>query len=131
MNKTLVMLTHRMGIVPLQLTISLPMHTVLEATLFSSDSSAPHNVTIRIGQPAIIDCASSYTSVPAPQFEWEIYRPFIRPMRASDNIVIGLNGSLYVRNPSSSHNMLGFRCTITNLPMQQHGYIQLLIDCKT
>ena len=115
---------------PLSLSLSYT-HTVLEATLFSSDSSAPHNVTIRVGHPAIINCASNYTSVPAPQFDWEIYRPFTRPMRASDNIVIGLNGSLYIRNPTSSHNLLGFRCTITNSPMVRQGYIQLLIDCKS
>ena len=87
-------------------------------------------MTIRVGHPVIIDCASSYTSVPTPTFDWEIYRPFGRPLLALENIVIGLNGSLYIRNPTSSHNMLGFQYTTTNSPMIRQGYIQVLVDGK-
>ena len=107
------------------------VHSVLEATLFSSNHLAPYNVTIRVGQPAVIDCASSYISVPSPSFDWRIYRPFDRPLQASDNMVIGLNGSLYIRNPTSSHNTLHLRCTITSSSRTMSGYIQLLIDGKT
>ena len=106
-------------------------HTVLEATLFSSDSSAPHNVTIRVGQPAIIDCASSYNSIPAPTFDWSFRRPFLRPLISSDNMVIGLNGSLYIQDPVLSQNLLVLECTITNGgQLIMSGYIRLIVDCK-
>ena len=118
----------------LYLSLSLSLshtHTVLEATLFSSDSSAPHNVTIRVGQPAIIDCASSYNSIPAPTIDWRVRRPFARPLISSDNMVIGLNGSLYIRDPVLSQNLRVLECTITNGgQLIMSGYIRLIVDCK-
>ena len=118
------------------LTLSLSLshsltHTVLEATLFSSELSAPHNVTIRVGQPAIIDCASSYNSIPVPIFDWRVRRPFARPLISSDNMVIGLNGSLYIRDPVLSQNLLVLECTITNGgQLIMSGYMRLIVDCK-
>ena len=106
-------------------------HTVLEATLFSSDRLAPYTVTIRVGQPAVIDCASSYTSIPSPTFDWEIYRPLTRQIQESDDVVIGLNGSLYIQNPTEALNQTGFKCTITNSPTIQVGFVQIFIDGKT
>ena len=87
-------------------------------------------MTTTVGQPVIIDCSPSYTSVPAPEFDWGLYRPFRRSTIASDNIVIGLNGSLYVRNPTMQQSGLGFQCTIANTPMVQVGYIQLIVEGK-
>ena len=103
---------------------------VLEATLLLSNRLLPHNITIRVGHPAIIDCASSFTSIPVPTFEWKVYQPFTRDLRASDDMVIGLNGSLYIRNPTLHHIWLGLECTINNEPMGMTGYIQLLVDYK-
>ena len=88
-------------------------------------------MTIRVGQPAIIDCASNYTSVPEPRFDWRIFFPFNGALQLSDNMVIGLNGSLYIRNATSVLNFLMLQCSISNLPTVLHGYVRLIVDSST
>ena len=107
------------------------IHAVLEGTVFSSDPELPYNVTIRVGQPAIIDCASNYTSVPEPMFDWRKFGPFSRALQPSDNMVIGLNGSLYIRSPTSELNLRVLQCSISNTPMVLEGYIRLIVDYST
>ena len=101
---------------------------VFVVNLYSSSSSSPYNVTTTVGQPVLLNCASSYTSVPAPSFDWELLTPFSRPISDSDTFVAGLNGSLYIQQPQLSQSGYVFECSLNNGNSRRTGYVRLIVQ---
>ena len=104
------------------------MLTVFTVNLFSDSMNSPHNVTTTVGQPVVLSCASSYTSVPTPTFNWRVVSPFPRAIAGSDNAVVGLNGSLYVLKPTADQSLIVFECSLQNGNNVRTGYIRLIVE---
>ena len=103
---------------------------VFEVTLLSGNPTSPHNVTTTVGQPAIFNCASSINTLPPPTFNWEVYTPINRPIDSSDNAITGINGSLYIQNPTLEQSNMIFRCTVSSGGRLSEGYIRLIVEGK-
>ena len=114
----------------LSLPPSLPpcLPTVFEVSLLSDSRSSPHNITTTVGNPVVINCTRSYNTLPAPTFGWRIETPIQRSIAASDNAIVGINGSLYLQEPTLQQNGVIFSCSVRSGTSIKTGYIRLIVE---
>lgn len=72
------------------------------------------------------------TSVPPVTLDWEIYDdPDSFPINAFiDRAIVGLNGSLYLQNPTGDQDDETFECSASNRESGSsvHGYVQITVE---
>ncbi len=104
-------------------------HTVLDEdnAFHSRDASNPHQVMVTQGEPFTLDCGP-VTSIPPTSIGWNIYEN-IDIDTAGDAAVEGLDGQLYLQDPSN-RNMETYECRADNQITGSvvHGYVKVILQ---
>ncbi len=70
---------------------------MLSDAFYSNDMDNPHEVSVTLGEPRILDCGP-FTSVPQESISWTIVDDI--PIGVNDAAIQGLDGRLYLQSPS-------------------------------